>query len=176
MRHRHFVFGLLFFSALFFTAADGRCAGQNVVKNLDQQIAERTRQYQESLRQRAAEISPSFQTKIEAQTEQTVADSLEKWNNGEVDIQIALPHLAELQRVLLFVHRNLPGLPGDSLVWRASGCAAALVVTSVQFVLKSSAIPAANFAPLRSVVSPFRQGGGSISYFIRIVCTIVQRR
>ena len=165
-----FTIGLLFVSALLFTAVQG------AADDLDQQIAERTRQYQESLRQRAAEISPSFQANIEVQAEQTVADGLEKWNNGEIALCIALPHLAEVQRILLFVTRYFPGFPSDSPVWRAGGCAVALAVTSLQLVLKSSAIYAVNFASSHSSVYPFRRGGEGISYFIRIACTIVQRR
>ena len=164
------VAGLPIVLSLFLTA------GQVWADSLDQQITERARQYQESLRQRAAEISPSFQAKIEAQTEQTVAVGLEKWNNGEIDICVALPHLAEIQRVVLFVTRHFPGSSGDSPVWRDGGCAAALVVTSIQLVLKSSASHPANFTSICSAVSPSRQSGASISYFIRIVSTIVQRR
>ena len=162
--------GLLFVSALLFTAVQG-AAG-----DVDQQIAERTRQYQEYLRQRAAEISPSFQAKIEAQTEQTVVKGLEKWKIGEIDLCIALPHLAEFQRIFLFATRHLPGSPSDSPVWRAGGCTATLFVTSIQLVLKSSANYAANFASSHSAAYPFRRGGEGVSYFIRIVCTIVQRR
>jgi len=167
--------GSLFVSVLLFAAVQGIAAGSDQ-HCLDRQIAERTKQYQESLRQRASEVSPSFQAKIEAQAERTVAGGLEKWNNGEIGICIALPHLAELQRVVLFVTRHLPGLPGDSLLWKASGCAAALTVTSIQLAAKSPAIYTATFAPFRSVVSPFRQSSEGISYFILIVCTIVQQR
>ena len=162
--------GLLFVSILLFTAERG------VADDLDQQIAERTRQYQESLRQRAAEISPSFQAKVESQVQQTIAEGLERWTNDEIDLRIALPCVAEVRRVAPFVARHLPGLPDGPLTWRAGNCVAALVVTSVQLVLKSSAIPAANFVPVHSAVSPFRQSSERVSYFIQVVCTLVQRR
>ena len=165
-----FAIGLLFAFALLLTTEQG------TADSLDQQIAERTRQYQESLRQRAAEISPSFQAKIEAQAEQTVTQGLEKWHNGEIDICIALPQLAELQRVILFADRQTPGSPSDSLYWRANGCAAALVVTSIQLVIKASASHPANFASSHSAAYPFRRGGEGISYFIRVICTIVLRQ
>ena len=165
-----FAIGLLFVFALLFTAERG------AADDFDQQIAERTKQYQESLRQRAAEISPSFQAKIEAQAKQTVAVGLEKWNNGEIDICIALTQLAELQRVILFVAQQTPSSPSNSLYWRANGCAAALVVTSIQLVLKSSAIYTTNSAPIDSAIAPHQQNSESISYFIRIVCSIVLRQ
>jgi len=165
-----FAIGLLLAFALLFTTERG------TADSLDQQIAERTRQYQESLRQRAAEISPSFQAKIEAQAEQTVTQGLEKWHNGEIPLCIALPQLAELQRVILFADRQTPDSPGDPLYWRAGGCAAALVVTSIQLVLKSSAIYTTNSAPIDSAIAPLQQRSESISYFIRIVCTIVLRQ
>ena len=174
MSSLRFVIGSLFIAALFFPAVNGNCAEQNI----DQQIAERTRQYQESLRQRARQLSPSFQDKIESQARQTVAKGLKKWNNGELHLRIALPRLAEKRRVAQFVAWYLPNShsPAGSLVNRAGGCAAALTVTSVQLVLKSSAISTADCPFTRSVVFPFRQSENVLSYFIRVVCTIVQRR
>jgi len=90
-----FTIVLLFISALLFTAVQGACAERNDVDTIDQQIAERTKQYQESLRQRASQLSPSLQAKIESQAEQTVAQGLEKLKNGELDLQIALPGWVE---------------------------------------------------------------------------------
>ena len=162
--------GFLLLFVLPFTAERG------VADDLDQQIAERTRQYQESLRQRAAEISPSFQVRIESQAKQTVAVGLEQWQKGELDIRIALPHWIESQRAARFVAQHLPGLPTGSLIWGTSGYAAAFTVTSVQLVLKSPAIHTANAATMRSAVCPFQQSGEGISYFIRVARTIVQRR
>ena len=168
-----FAIGLLFISALLLTS------GQGIASELDQQIAERARQYQESLRQRAAKLSPSFQSKIESQSLQTVACNMEKWNNGKVNIRIALPRWAEYQRFTLFVARHFPfsGGPDGSHVWEAINRIAALTVIPVSSVLKLSAIHAANFVPLRSVVPPsFWRGGVGISHFIRVAETIVLRQ
>jgi len=166
-----FAIGSLFVSALFFIAANGWCAEQNI----DQQIAERTKQYQESLRQRAAQLSPSLQAKIESQAQQTVAKNTEKWKSGKINIRIALPQWAETQRIAQFVARHLPlpGSPAGSFVWRAGICDAVLTVPSV---LKFFAISVVDSIAVRSFVGLTPRNNDGISYFIRIVCTIVQRR
>jgi len=168
------VIGLLFLSALFFTAAEGTCTEQNI----DQQIAERTKQYQESLRQRAAHISPSFQSKIESQVKQTVSKGLAKWHSGEIGIQIALPCRAEAQRIARFIARHLPfsGFPAGSFVFGNGTSGVALTVTSIQSVLKPFAISAINSIAVPSFVGLFQRNNDGISYFVRIACTIVQRR
>ena len=169
-----FAIGSLFLSALFFTAASGWCAE----KTLDQQIAERTKQYQESLRQRAAQLSPTLQAKIEAQAQQTIAKNTEKWKNGKINIRIALPQWAEARKIAQFVARHLPfsGSPAGSFEWRTGICDAVLTVTSVQSVVKSFAGSMVDSVVAPSFVGLFRRNNGGISYFIRIVCTIVQRR
>jgi len=173
-----FTIGLLFVSTLLLTAAGGWCAERNVPSDFDQQIAERIKQYQESLRQRAAQLSPSLQSKIESQAQQTVAKGLEKWENGEIDIQIALPDWVEVHRAAQFVAQHLPfpGSPAGSLAFGNSLLNAALTVTTVQYILKAWVIPVADLAVVRSSVCPSRQGGDVLSYFVGIVCTIVQRR
>jgi hypothetical protein len=170
MSFARFLVASLLFSALSLTC------GQSVAGDLDQQIAERARLYQESLRQRAAQVSPSFQAKIESQTRNAVAKGLEQWKKGEISIQIVLPHWAESQRIAQFVARHLPGSPPGSPEWNASNGTADLTVSSVKLVMKSLTISAVHFTSIRSVVYPFRQSSESISYFVRIVSTIVQRR
>jgi len=171
-----FPIGLLFLSALLLTAAEGLCAEND--NNLDQQIAERTKQYQESLRQRAAQLSPSFQAKIELHVQQTVAKGLEKWKKGEIDIHVALPGWAATYRTVQFVARHLPfsGFPAGSFAVGNSLLNAVLTVTSVQHVLKVVTMPVADSASIRSsFIGTFRQNGNVLSYFIRIVCILVQR-
>jgi hypothetical protein len=168
------VIGFLFISALWFTAAQGWCAEQN----LDQQIAERTRQYQESLRQRALQLSPSLQAKIESQAQQTVAKGLEKWKKGEISIHIALPGRAESIRLARFVARHFPfpGSPSGAFGFGIGSFNAALTITTVQYFLKAWTIPVADSIIVHSSIYPFRQDCNSLSYFVRVVCTIVQRR
>jgi len=163
--------GLPFVSALFFLAASGWGAEQT----LDQQIAERTKQYQESLRQRASQLSLSLQTKIETQAQQTVAKNKEKWKSGEISLRIALPRLAEAQRIAQFVSRHLPlsGSPAGSFEGKSGICDAVLTVSSV---LKTVAVAVVDPTVVRSFVGLTPRNNGNISYFIRIVCTIVQRR
>jgi hypothetical protein len=176
-----FTIGLLFVSALLFTAARGVCAEQNTADNIDRQIAERTKQYQESLRQRAAGLSPSLRAKIESQARRTVAKGLTQWKSGELDIQIALPRLAAAQRVARFIVRHLPfsGSPFGSFAFGIGTYPAALTVTSVQHgvkkVLKAFIIPIADSVVLRSSIVP-QNGGGILSYFVRVVGTIILRR
>jgi len=174
-----FTIVLLFVSALLFTTVQGWCAERNDVDTIDQQIAERMKQYQESLRQRASELSPSLQAKIESQAEQTVAKGLEKLKSGELDLQIALPGWVENQRIARFVARHLPfsGAPAGSFVFGIGMSNAALIVPSVQQVLKTLMVSIADSAIVRLLsVSSSQQNGGGSSYFIRVVCTIVQRR
>ena len=177
-----FLLGLLFVSALLFTAVQEVCAEQkepNTANNIDKQIAERTKQYQESLRQRASQLSPSFQAKIESQARQTVAKGLKKWNNGELDLRIALPGWAAAQQAARFVARHLPfsGSPAGSWVFGIGLDSAALTVTSVQQVLKTWTVLIADSAIVRDAsLGSFRQNGNVLSYFIRVVGTIVQRR
>ena len=172
--------GSLFLSALLCIAADGWCAEQNVdQQSIDQQVAERTRQYQESLRQRAAQLSPSLQTKIESQVRQTILKNTTAWKNGEVSLQIALPRLAEVRRIAQFIARHRPGSgsPAGSLEFGIGTVHAALTVTTFQSIVKSLSIPSAHFAISRSLAGcPFRHGGNGISYFVRIIGTIVQRQ
>jgi hypothetical protein len=173
-----FPIGLLFLSALLLTAAEGLCAEHDVPNNLDQQIAERTKQYQESLRQRAAQFSPSFQAKIESHVQQTVAKGLEKWKKGEIDIHVALPGWAATYRTAQFVARHLPfsGFPAGSFAVGNSLLNAVLTVTTVQYVLKVLTIPVVDSASVHSsFVGTFRQNRNVLSYFIRIVCILVQR-
>jgi len=171
--------GLLLVAALLCTAIGGWCAEHNVPGNLDQQIAERTRQYQESLRQRAQQLSPSLQSKIDKQVQQTVAKGLEKWKNREIDVRLALPGWAESCRVARFVARHLPfsGAPSGSFEFGGGLLDAVLTVTTVQYVLKVLTISIADSAIVRtsSVRAP-RQNGNALSYFIQVVCTIVQRQ
>ena len=166
---------LLFVSALLFTAAVGRCDE----KNLDQQIAERTKQYQESLRQRAAELAPLIQAKIESQARRTVAKGLAKWKNGELHVRIALPQWAEAQLVARFVARHLPfsGSPSGLLVFGSGASGAAVTVTTGQHVLKSFSISAVDSAiSLSSSVCSSRHNSDVLSYFILVIRTVVQRR
>ena len=169
-----FITGLLVVSVLLLTTTRGWCAEQN----LDCQIAERTQQYQESLRQRAAQLSPSLQSKIEAQAQQTVATGLEKWKNSEIDIQIALPGWAETYRAARFIARYLPfsGSPAGSFAFGNSLLNAAMIVPTVQSVLKSWTIPFADLTIVRPSLGSFRQNGDLLAYFVGIVHTIVQRR
>ncbi|MDR0326879.1 MAG: hypothetical protein LBI05_01140 [Planctomycetaceae bacterium] len=166
-----FVSGTLCFIAVWLTAAAGWSAEQSI----DQQIAERTQQYQESLRQRASQLSPSFQAKVESHAQQTVSRGLEKWKRGEVAIQVALPRWSALQ----FVVRHFPfsGSPAGAFVFGGGTVSAALTVTTFQYVVKSVSTLSASFANLRSfAVSSLLQRNDGISYFVRIVCTIVLRR
>jgi len=155
-------------------AAGGWCAEQS----LDQQIAERTKQYHETLRQRAEQLSPSFQAKIESQAQRTVVVGLEKWKKGEIDIHVALPGMLETYRTVQFIVRHfpLPGSPAGSFAFGNSLFNAALTVTSVQYIIKALTIPVTEAAIVRSSVSTFRQNGNVLSYFVKIVSTIVQRR
>ena len=166
--------GLLFCTTLLLSAADGRCAEQSI----DQQITERTKQYQESLRQRAAQLSPSLQAKIEAQAEKTVEKNTAKWKNGEISLRIALPRLAEARWIAQFVAQHCPfsGSPNSSFEWKTGICDAVLTVTSVQSVVKSFAISVFDSAVVPSFVGLTSRNNGGISYFVRIVCTIVQRQ
>jgi hypothetical protein len=171
--------GLLFVSALLFTTAGGWCAEHNGPNNLDRQIAERMKQYQESLRQRAEQLSPSLRDKIESQAQQTVAEGLEKWKNGDVNIHLALPNWVETRCTAQFVARHLPfpGSPAGSLAFGISLFDVALIVTTVQYVLKTLTLPVADSAIVHSSsIRSFRQNGDVLSYFVRIVCTIVQRQ
>jgi hypothetical protein len=165
-----YFFGFLCLSIVWLTAAAGWGAEQSV----DLQIAERTRQYQESLRQRAAQLSPSFQAKIESQAQNTVAKRLKQWKKGEIGIQIALPRYSGIS----FVVRHLPfsGSPIGSVVFGDSVLAVALTVTTVKQVLNSSAIHTILYTSIASIVHPFLHSSESISYFTRIIGTIVQRR
>lgn len=174
MLYIRFVAGLLFLSALLWTAVSGQCAEQSI----EQQISERMRQYQESLRQRAAQLSPSLQSKIESQSQQTVSKGLTAWKKGEVNIHIALPRLAEAQNFVRFIARHLPfsGFPGSSLEFGIGTADAALIVTTVQSILKSVWISSAHFTFLRSFTAYPSQKSGSISFFVQVVCTIIQRR
>ena len=156
-------------------AALSLTCGQSIAGNLDPQIAERMQQYQKSIQQRAAQLSPTLQAKIESQTKRTISKGLKKWKKGEVALCIALPQAAENQRIPQFVARHTPGLPSGSLQHGICGSVVALTVTSLPWTLKSSATPAANFEFVRSTVCPLRQSEESVSYFVRIACTIVQR-
>ena len=165
--------GLLFVSAWAFTAASGKCAEQNI----DQKIAERTKQYQESLRQRASQVSPAFQSKIEAQAQKTVAQGLKIWKKGELDMRIALPRWADTQRIVQFVSRHFSGSDTPDGAWGfgTSMLAVAVNVTPVQCVVKSFTIPVADFV-LGYAGRLFRLDGNNLSYFIRVVAAIVQRQ
>ena len=155
--------------ALLLTAVNGRCADQ---LDVEQQIAERAKQYQQSLQQRAAEISPTFQAHIETKAQKTVEIGLEKWNNGEIGIQIALPRLAELQQIAQFLAQHFPsGLPSGSFEWTASIGGAVLTVSPAPSVLKLATVFRANDVSVR----PFHRET-SLSYFILIVCTVVLRQ
>ena len=170
-----FTTGPLLVSALLFMAASGWCAEHS----LDQQIAERMQQYQETLRQRAEQLSPSFQSKIESQAKQTISKGLKKWKNGEINIQIALPGLGETYRTAQFIARHSPfsGIPGSSSEFGNSPFGVALTVTTIQYVLKTLTLPVADSAIVRSYsIGAFRQNRDVLSYFVRIVCTIVQRQ
>ena len=174
-----FSLGLLFGSALLFIAAEGNCAEQNCAEHsIDRQIAKRTQQYQESLRQRAARMSPEFQSRIESQVKQTVSKGLAKWHSGEISIQIALPRRAEARRIAQFVARHFPfsGSPAGSLVFGSSTLVAAMIVVPVQHVLNSLTLPVADSAGICDSVNLFQQSSNVLSYFIRIACTIMQRR
>jgi hypothetical protein len=166
---------LLLLSALLLTAIQGRCAEPN---NIEQQIAERTKQYQESLRQRASQLSPSLQAKIELQARQTVADGLAQWKSGKINVQLALPGRAETQRLAQFAARHLPfsGVPEGAWGFGINGSSAVLTVTSVQQILKTLTVSIADSAVIRSLCVGSPRHGIGISYFIRIVCTIVQRQ
>ena len=153
--------------------------GQSVAGgDLDQQIADRTRQYQESLRQRANQLSPSFQAKVESQTQQTVAKGLEKWKKKEIDIQIALPHLSEARRIAQFLARHLPfsSSPAGSFAFGSGNLGTTLTITTGQHVLKPISIPIANLMANLSFVVGIRQSENIPSFFLQIVCTIVQRQ
>ena len=155
--------------------AEGWCAEQNFA----QQIAERTKQYHESLRQRAAHCSPLLQIKVESQARHAVAKGLKKWDSGELNIRIALPQSAEAQLAARFIARHLPcsDSPFGSLVFGIGTTTAALIVTSVQHVLKSFAIPIVDSTVVpASFVCSSQQGDDGISYFVRIIRTIVQRQ
>ena len=166
-----FAIGPSFVFALFFTAANGWCSEQT----LDQQIAERATQYQESLRQRAAQLSPSFQAKIEAQARKTVNKNRELWKNGEISLRIALPHWAVAQQIARFVARHLPcsGFPAGLFEFGVGICNAVLTITPV---LQSIAVSVVDSVVVRSFVELTPRNNEGISYFVRIVCTIVQRR
>jgi hypothetical protein len=168
--------GLLFISALFFMAACGQCAEQT--NTLDQQIAERTKQYQESLRKRAASLSPSLQAKIDSQARQTVSEGMEKWKKGEVSLRIALPHWADARDTARFLARSLPfsGFPGSSFVFGSDAPTAAVVVVSVQHIVKLFTVPITDFAVNLSFVKLPRESGNVLSYFLLIVRSVVQRR
>jgi hypothetical protein len=155
--------GLLFFAALFFTAAKGWCADQSI----DQQIAERTKQYQESLRQRAEQLSPSLRTKIESQAQTTVTKNTAAWKKGEVNLHVALPRLAEARRVAQFLARYSPfsGSPAGSLGFGSGIVPVALTVTTVQHVVKSVSISMVNSAIVHSLLlGLFRQDENVLSY------------
>jgi hypothetical protein len=185
-----FITGLLFASALLFTAAGGRCAerevsnglsvsnDRNASNDLSRQIAERTKQYQESLRQRAAQLSPALQSKIESQAQKTVAQGLEKWTRGKIDLQMAIPGWMATYRTASFVARHLPfsGSPAGSLAFGSSRLSAALIVTTMPFSPQVGGMPVANSTIVRSSMGSLRQNGDALSYFVGIVCTIVQRR
>jgi len=170
--------GLLFASALLLTAAGGWCAEQNFLDNIDQQIAERAKQYRETLRQRAEQLSPSLQAEIESQAQRTIAKGLEQWEKGELDIRIALPERAEIWHIAQLLARYSPfsGVPAGSFEFGAGLFVAALTVTSVQHVLRPLAISAPDAVAVVPSAGLLRQGGDGVSYFIRIVLTIVQRR
>jgi len=152
--------------------------GQNVAGSLDQQIAERASQYQESLRLRTAQLSPSLQTKIESQTQKMVTKELEKWKKGEVCIQVALPRRAESRRIAQFLARHLPfsDSPAGSFVFGGGILSTALTVSTGQHVVKPFTIPVFDLMTNRSFITGGRQSGNILSFFIRIVSTIVQRR
>jgi hypothetical protein len=151
--------------------------------SLQRQVAERARQYQETLRQRAQQLSPSLQARIESQVQQTVAKGLATWNSGGFDggewnIQIALPHWAEAWRVARFVARHLPfsGFPAGSFEFGIGAFPVAVVVPLPQF-LKSLSSSAAHCAIIPSLAGNLsRQRCEVISYFVRIASTIVQRQ
>jgi hypothetical protein len=59
-------------------AAQGLCAGQGVEQgNFDQQLAQRSQQYADSIRSRAAHFSPQLRAKIDLQTKRTIAKGFE---------------------------------------------------------------------------------------------------
>lgn len=171
------IVGLLFVCVVLCTAAEGWCAVHNDL-NLDRQMGERAKQYCESLRQRAQQVAPSLQTKIESQTQQTVVIGLEKWKNGRINIQIALPGYVETYRVTRFFSRHVPfpGSPVGSFATGNSLFNAALTITSVLSILKSFAISVFDSTVVHSFVGLIRQGNEGISSFIQIVRTVVLRR
>ena len=172
------IVGLSLISALLFTAGGGWCAEYSAVNNLDHQIAERAKQYRDTLRQRAQQLSPSLQSKIELQAQRTVVTGSEKWKNGEIDVQIALPGWVDAYRAAQFVTRHLPfpGAPTDSFVFGGGQIDAILTVTTVH-ILKVLKIPATHSAIVRySSIGAFWQNRTFLSYFTQIVCSIVQRR
>ena len=202
------VAGLFVLFALLFNGAVGKCAGYVIEHcviehcgnidqcgidryninqydanpiSVDRQIADRITQYRESLRQRAAEISPAFQAKVESQAEQIVADRLEKWYQGEVDINIALPHQAEKQRfetrqITQSLERHVPALPGSSLEWGYNIGEAALTITSSQTVLQSLKNHRINVMNIPATVNSFRKNGVDVSPFLRVLHTVVLRQ
>lgn len=167
-----FVTSLLFFSAFVSTAAGGWCAEPRTADDIDQQITYRVQQYRESLRQRAEQLSPSLQSTIKSQVQRTVAKGLEKWKNGELHLWIALPARVEALWIAQFLARHT-SFPGETLELGAGMFVATLTITSILHVLLSRAFPVDDVVVVRSVDS-HRQN--DISYFIRIVRTIVQRR
>ena len=169
---------LLFVSALVFTAAESWCAEKHDIETIDQQIAERTQQYLESLRQRSQQLSPSLQEKIETQTQQTIAQGLKMWKNGELPMRIALPRWTEAKRITQFVARHLPGShsPAGSLDGRTGNCVAVLTVTTVPHVVKSFTSPVADSLSRHCVIGLLQHDNNVLSLFIQVVCTIVQRQ
>ncbi|MDR0521418.1 MAG: hypothetical protein LBH00_06155 [Planctomycetaceae bacterium] len=165
----------------FFAVTALPAAAENVrpePSGFDRQMAERAAQYQKTLRQRIAQVAPSLQQKTELQIRQTLKKDTALFKAGKLHLSVALPKWKAYQESVRFVAKHSPfsGLPDSAFCFGFGMNAALLTVSAGQYHVKNHA---ANIAGdvVKNVhsVCPVHFSGGLLSYFVRIVRSVVLR-
>lgn len=178
MLFMRFVLGLLFLSAVLFTAPTGRCAAQFDSPEFNASLDARAKQYQESLRQRIQHLSPALQSKIWAQVRETVKMKRELLRRGRLRLECALPCWTFHQRIALFIKRHVPQPDPShrrSTIWGIHSASACVVNTF--FSLIKTMLDRASNAVSPKISIGLRNLNSYIfcSSFLRLVHTVILR-
>jgi hypothetical protein len=174
MLFRRLFFLPVFSLALFLTAAGNVRAEQS---GFDRQIAERAKQYQETLRQRTAQVAPSLKQKVESQTRQTVNNGLGNLKAGRISLRVALPQWHAAREIARFIAKYVPfsGFP-SSFGFGTGTAAPALTVPAGQHHVKNHSANVAGTAVQNAhSARPVSQTGNILAYYVRVVRTVVLR-